>query len=66
MASIIQMYNLVKNFSGNVAINDVSMFRVAGVSIAFNSSCDELKSIATEVVESNDLLDVLSILKKMI
>ena len=48
------------------AINDVSMFKVAGISIAFNSTCDELKSIATHVVDSDDLSDVLDILKKYI
>jgi len=48
------------------AINDISMFEVAGVSIAFNSSCNQLKSIATYVVDSNDLSEVLEILKKYI
>jgi len=48
------------------AINDVSMFEVSGISIAFNSSCEKLKSIATHVVDSDDLSDVLTILKNYV
>ncbi len=45
------------------AINDLSMFKKADISIAFNSKCSRLKKIATHIVNSNNLLDVLEIIK---
>jgi len=45
---------------------DVDAFKAVGLSIAFNSSSDELKKVANHVVESNDLNKVLPILKKVI
>lgn len=42
---------------------DIEAFREVGLSIAFNSSSDRLKKVATYVVESNNLADVLPYLK---
>jgi phosphoserine phosphatase len=44
-------------------INDVEAALVAGVSIAFNAKSDELVQAATHHVESNDLRDILSLLR---
>jgi phosphoserine phosphatase len=38
---------------------DLEMFRVAGFSIAFNSSCKDLDRIATFCVESQNLTDII-------
>lgn len=42
---------------------DIEAFKEVGLSIAFNSSSDQLKKVATYVVESNNLADVLPYLK---
>jgi len=42
---------------------DIEAFKEVGASIAFNSNCDELKKVATYVVEGNNLLDVIKYLK---
>lgn len=42
---------------------DIEAFREVGLSIAFNSSSEQLKKIATHVVESNNLADILPYLK---
>ena len=44
--------------------NDVDAFREVGTSIAFNCNFEPLKDLATYVVDSNNLSDVLPILKK--
>ena len=44
--------------------NDIEAFEEVGLSIAFNSCSDELKDVATEIVESNDLSDVINVIKK--
>jgi len=41
---------------------DIEAFKEVGLSIAFNSSSDNLKKIATYVVDSNNLFDVLKYL----
>jgi len=38
---------------------DIDAFKFVGKSIAFNSDCEELKKIASFVVESNDLREIL-------
>jgi phosphoserine phosphatase len=40
-------------------INDVSVAREAGFSVAFCPKCDELREVADVVVESDDLRDIL-------
>ena len=42
---------------------DIEAFKTVGLSIAFNSDSQELKSVATHVVESNNLADVLPYLQ---
>lgn len=42
---------------------DIEAFKEAGLSIAFNSKTDELKKIATHIVESDNLADILPYLK---
>ena len=42
---------------------DIEAFKEVGLSIAFNSSSEQLKKVATQVVESNNLADVLPYLK---
>ena len=42
---------------------DIEAFKEVGLSIAFNSSSEQLKKVATHVVESNNLADVLPYLK---
>lgn len=44
--------------------NDVEAFREVGMSIAFNCSYKPLRSIATYVVDSDNLSDILPVLKK--
>ncbi len=44
---------------------DIEAFREVGLSIAFNSKSEELKSIATYVVDSNNLADILPYLRKV-
>ena len=46
------------------SINDVEASKVVGLSIAFNTDCEELKQVATHVIDSNDLRDVIKILPK--
>lgn len=41
---------------------DVDIFKVVGLSIAFNSTNEELKKLATHVVDSDDLNDVIPFL----
>ena len=41
---------------------DIEAFKEVGLSIAFNSSSDALKDVATHVVESHDLRDVMSLI----
>ena len=41
------------------SVGDLEMFRVAGLSIAFNSSCRDLDRIATHCVQSQDLSDII-------
>ena len=43
---------------------DVKAFEEVGLSIAFNSNSEKLKSIATYVTDSNDLRDILKYLPK--
>ena len=38
---------------------DIEAFKIAGLSIAFNSDSAELKKVATHIIESNNLRDVL-------
>jgi HAD superfamily phosphoserine phosphatase-like hydrolase len=38
---------------------DLEAFRAAGLSIAFNSSSDDLKAVADKIVEGDDLSDIL-------
>ncbi len=45
------------------ARNDIPMFKIAGASIAFNPSHDEVASNATTVIRSQNLLDVLPFLR---
>lgn len=45
--------------------SDIEAFRICGVSIAFNCASPKLKAVATHVVESGNLLDVLPILKRI-
>ena len=42
---------------------DIEAFQEVGLSIAFNSQSEQLKKVATHVVESNNLADVLPYLK---
>ncbi len=42
---------------------DIEAFQEVGLSIAFNSASDQLKKVATHVVDSNNLADVLPYLK---
>lgn len=44
--------------------NDIEAFKMVGLSIAFNSSSPQLKAVATHIIESNDLQDVVTFLKK--
>ena len=44
---------------------DIQAFRIAGVSIAFNSKSEQLKKTATYVVDSNDLRDIIPILQQI-
>lgn len=41
---------------------DLDMFQMAGFSVAFNSSCQDLKRIASVCVESGNLADVIPVL----
>ena len=43
---------------------DIEAFKEVGLSIAFNSSSEELKKVATNVVNSNNLSDVIKYLPK--
>ncbi|MBM4278382.1 MAG: HAD-IB family phosphatase [Deltaproteobacteria bacterium] len=38
---------------------DIDMFQMAGVSVAFNSSCAELDQVATVCIRSNNLVDII-------
>ena len=38
---------------------DIDMFQMVGFSIAFNSSCEELDSIATVCIQSQNLADII-------
>ncbi len=42
---------------------DIEAFKEVGLSIAFNSASEQLRKVATRVVESNNLADVLKHLK---
>ncbi|MFC1722615.1 HAD-IB family phosphatase [Nanoarchaeota archaeon] len=42
---------------------DIEAFKIVGKSIAFNSKVKELKNVATHVVESNDLRDVIPLIE---
>lgn len=42
---------------------DIEAFKEVGLSIAFNSASEQLKKIATHMVESNNLADILPYLK---
>ncbi len=42
---------------------DIEAFKIVGKSIAFNSTCPELKAIATHVVDSKNLTDVIQYLE---
>jgi len=41
------------------SLTDVDAFKAVGLSIAFNTECAELKDVATHVVESNVVSDVI-------
>jgi phosphoserine phosphatase len=41
---------------------DIEAFKVVGLSIAFNSKSEELKKVATHIVDSNNLVDILKYL----
>ncbi len=43
---------------------DIEAFKEVGLSIAFNSDCEELKEIATYIVEGNDLSKIIKLLPK--
>lgn len=45
--------------------SDLEAFRIVGVSIAFNSASEKLKSEATYTVESKDLRDLIPILREV-
>jgi phosphoserine phosphatase len=45
--------------------SDIEAFRTVGVSIAFNCVSRELRKVATHVVESNDLRDLIPILQTL-
>jgi hydroxymethylpyrimidine pyrophosphatase-like HAD family hydrolase len=38
---------------------DLDLFRMAGLSVAFNSSCEDLDKIASVCVQSENLADVI-------
>jgi phosphoserine phosphatase len=44
-------------------INDIPMFKNAGIKVAFNSSCKELKDLADYVVDSANLVDIIPIIE---
>ena len=44
---------------------DADAFRVVGVSVAFNGAPEELRRIATHVVESGDLRDIIPLLETL-
>jgi phosphoserine phosphatase len=44
---------------------DVDAFKVVGISVAFNGAPDELKTVATHVVESGDLRDLIPLLSSL-
>lgn len=43
---------------------DIEAFKLVGLSIAFNSKSDELKKVATHVVDSDNLADIIPYLPK--
>ncbi len=43
---------------------DVKAFKEVGLSIAFNSKSDELKKVATHIINSNNLSDIINYLPK--
>ena len=55
----------IHRFSG-MSENDVKTLIcfVVGLSIAFNSKSDELKKVATHIVDSNNLSDIIKYLPK--
>jgi len=61
---ILQQYEI--RHEGTIAIGDskgdMDMFQRVGFSVAFNSSCEELDSIATVCIKSQDLTDIIPML----
>ncbi len=43
---------------------DIEAFKEVGLSVAFNSDCEELKAVATHIVDSDNLADVLPYIAK--